>query len=90
MWGTKKKKMLVLVLYCEQYQLVGNNSKTKVVVLSRGRMNYGTYDVVFREENTETISEYLYLGILLNYYGRFRTGQVEFRKKGYKSDVCTY
>ncbi len=71
----------MLELYCEQWQLELNNSKTKVVVSRRGRMNYGTYDFVFREENIETITEYQYLGILFNYNGRFRTGQLELKKR---------
>lgn len=67
-------------LYCEQWKLEVNNSKTKVVVFSRGRVNYGTYDFVFREENIQTISEYQYLGVLFNYNGRFRIAQLELKK----------
>ncbi len=44
-------------------------------------MNCGTYDFVFREENIETVSEYKYLGILFNYNGRFRIGQLELKKR---------
>ena len=70
-----------LELYCEQWKLEVNSSKTKVVVFSRGRINYDTYDFMFREENLETISEYKYLGITFNYNGRFRNGQIELTKK---------
>ncbi len=66
-----------LELYCDQWKLEVNNSKTKAVVFSRGRRNYGTYNFVFREENIETISDYKYLGILFHYNGRLRNGQLE-------------
>ncbi len=60
-----------------------NNSKTKVVVFSRGRMKYGWHlDFVFREENIETISEYQYQGILFKYNGIFRNGKLELKKMG--------
>ncbi len=53
-----KNILKALELYCEQWKLEVNNSKAKVVVFSRGRVNCGTYDFVFREENIETVSEY--------------------------------
>ncbi len=58
-----KNILTALELYCDQWKLEVNNSKTKVVVYSRGRRNYGTYNFVFKEENIETISEYKHLGI---------------------------
>ncbi len=71
-----KNIVKALELYCDQWKLEVNNSKTKVVVFSRGRRNYGNYNFEFREENIETISDYKYLGILFNYNGRFRNGQL--------------
>ncbi len=70
-----KNVLKALKLYCEQRKLEVYSSKAKVVVFSRGRMNYDTYNFMFRKENIETISEYKYLGITFYYNGRFRNGQ---------------
>lgn len=36
---------------------------------------------MFKEEIIETVSEYKYLGITLNYNGRFRNGQLELKNR---------
>ncbi len=50
-----KNILKALQLHCEQWKLQVNNSKTKVVVYSRGKRNCGTYNFVYREGNIETI-----------------------------------
>lgn len=42
---------------------------------------------MFREENIETIREYKYLGIIFNYNGRFRIGQLELKKRAMYSHI---
>lgn len=43
-----------LELYCEQLKLEVSDSKTNIVVFSRGRINYDTYNFMFKEENIDT------------------------------------
>ncbi len=63
----KMKKILkTLELYCEQWKLDANSSKTKVVVFSRGRINCDTYNFMFKEENIE-ISDYKCLVITFDF-----------------------
>ncbi len=62
-----------LELYCEQWKLEVYNSKTKVVVFSRGRINYDAYNFMIKEENIETRSEYKYLGLHLITMADLRT-----------------
>ena len=76
-----KNILKALDLYCQQWKLEVNSSKTKVVVFSRGKINYDTYNFMFKEESIEATSEYKYLGMLFNYNGRFRNGQLELKNR---------
>uniref|UniRef100_A0A0N7ZBB2 Reverse transcriptase domain-containing protein n=1 Tax=Scylla olivacea TaxID=85551 RepID=A0A0N7ZBB2_SCYOL len=70
-----------LELYCDKWKLEVNKNKTKIVVFSRGRLNYDNFHFVFSDEIIDTISEYKYLGVLFNYNGRFRNGQLDLKKR---------
>ncbi len=51
-----------LYIYCDKWKLQLNISKTKIVIFSRG---------LARKPSLEVVSEYVYLGITLNFNGRF-------------------
>ena len=56
--------------YCEMHKLTVNTSKTKIVVFSRGKVKrfpmfkYGC-------DTIEVVSDYVYLGIKMNYNNTF-------------------
>jgi len=56
--------------YCRMWQLTVNTSKTKVVVFSRGKIRkYPQF--LYGGNPLEVVSEYTYLGVVLNYNGLF-------------------
>lgn len=46
-------------------------------MFSRGRVHRDNYDFEFGNENIEVVEDYKYLGILFNYNGRFRKGELD-------------
>lgn len=55
--------------YCKIWKLTINNSKTKVLIFSKGRRPNFTFKL--DDEEVEIVSEYKYLGILFNRSGSF-------------------
>ena len=55
--------------YCIQWDLHINQSKTKVVIFSRGKVTTN-YHFKFGELDIKTIGSYEYLGVIFNFNGR--------------------
>ena len=56
--------------YCEKWKLQVNTSKTKIVIFSRGlAKSLPTW--TFGPHNLEVVSDYVYLGIVFNFNGKF-------------------
>ena len=55
--------------YCDIWKLKVNTSKTKIVVISKGRQQ--RYRFTFKNEPIEIVNEYKYLGIYFNRSGSF-------------------
>ena len=75
-----KQALEALNLYCNEWKLNLNCNKTKVVVFGRGRQNLSQYGFDFDGENIEVVADYKYLGLLFNYNGRFRKGELELKE----------
>ena len=56
--------------YCENWDLTVNTNKTKIVIFSKGRVtSYPAF--VFGHRNIEVVDDYVYLGVVFNYNGKF-------------------
>lgn len=66
-----KKMMKGIEEYCKKFRLEVNIEKTKIVVFSRGKVQ-NLPNVYFNDNKLEVVSDYLYLGVLYNYNGRFK------------------
>ena len=65
-----QKALDALYLYCEQWQLHVNLDKTKIVIFSRGKISkFGTF--LFGGNPIEVVSDYIYLGITMNFNNKF-------------------
>ena len=80
-----KVALVSLHRYCSQWKLKVNCNKTKIVIFSRGRVATSNYDFKFGDEEIEVLGEYKYLGIISNYNGRFRKGQLELKDHATKA-----
>ena len=49
-------------------------------MFSRGKQNLSNYEFEFSGENIEVVGDYKYLGVLFNYNGRFRKGELELKE----------
>ena len=76
-----KQVLIALHTYCNEWKLKLNCNKTKVVVFSRGKVNVDKYKFEFGREKIEVVEDYKYLGILFNYNGRFRKGELELKEQ---------
>ena len=56
--------------YCDKWKLCINTSKTKVVIFSRGKVR-NIPNFVFNGTRLDVVDEYLYLGVMFNYNGKF-------------------
>lgn len=56
--------------YCQTWHLTVNTSKTKIVILSRGKVRSHP-DFLFGKNKLEVSDSYIYLGANLNYNGLF-------------------
>ena len=57
--------------YCSQWNLTVNNSKTKIVIFSRGKVRRYP-DFVFGSNKLDVVDEYVYLGVKFNYNGKYK------------------
>ena len=73
--------LTALYSYCSDWKLKVNCSKTKIVVFSRGKVQTSNYNFLFGGQEVEVVSEYKYLGILFNYNGKFRKGELELKEQ---------
>jgi hypothetical protein len=66
--------------YCRKNKLKVNETKTKIVVFSRGKIrNIPTF--LFNDEKLEVVHSYTYLGVTLNYNGKFKVSQKDLYDK---------
>ena len=68
-------------LYCNDWNLKINVSKTKVVIFSRGKKRKHPH-FYLGDKLLEICSDYLYLGVKFNYNGKFSKAQQELFDKG--------
>ena len=71
--------------YCSDWKLKVNCDKTKIVVFSRGQVQTNRYNFQLGGEDIEVVSEYKYLGVLFNYNGRFRKGELALKEQATKA-----
>ena len=62
--------MSEIAVYCDQWELEINATKTKVVVFSRGKIKKQHHFTIGNLE-IDTVFEYCYLGVIINYNGSF-------------------
>ena len=65
-----QKAINILQTYCKKWQLVVNQSKTKIMVFNK---NTPTVDFKYQGIILETVQQYAYLGIVLHKSGSFTT-----------------
>ena len=68
----KKKKFALESVheYCTLYNLTVNTSKTKILVFSRGKVK--RYPISsYGDDIIEVVSDYVYLGVTMNYINEF-------------------
>ncbi len=70
-----------LYSYCNEWKLKLNCNKSKIVIFSKGLTNLSNYTFHYGGEEIEVVKEYKYLGVLFNYNGRFRKGELELKDK---------
>ena len=58
--------------YCEKWKLEINCSKTKITIFSRSKINHTNFNFTYGNQTIETIDNYKYLGVILNYNGSFK------------------
>ena len=74
--ASMKKAIIALHNYCSDWRLKVNCDKTKVVVFSRGQVQTSRYNFQLAGEAIEVVNDYKYLGVLFNYNGKFRKGEL--------------
>ncbi len=80
-----KQALVALCTYCNEWRLKLNCNKTKIIVFSRGMTNLGKYKFEFGCEQIEVAEDYKYSGVLFNYNGRFRKGEMESKEQATKA-----
>lgn len=70
-------------LYCEQWKLTVNINKTKILVFSKGPMIKREF--YFRNEITENVKEFKYLGIVFSRSGSFRKAKTHLCEQAQKA-----
>ena len=72
---------MALNTYCNEWKLKLNCNKSKIVIFSRGKVALSKYEFKFECEKNEVVEDYKYLGVTLNYNGRFRKGELELKEQ---------
>lgn len=67
-----QKALQVFENYCDKWRLTVNVSKTKILIISRGRPNKH-FKFFFNKTELEIVNEYKYLGIYISRSGSFNT-----------------
>ena len=67
--------------YCTNQKLQINTDKTKIMVLSRGKVR-SFPDFFFGSSKIEVVSDYQYLGLTFNYNGKFNKAKTKLYEKG--------
>ena len=62
-----------LQLYCKNWKLEINCSKTKISIFSRGKIKTSRFNFLYDEQKIEIVETYKYLGINFNASGSFKT-----------------
>ena len=70
--------------YCSKWNLTVNINKTKVVVFRNGGKLRNDEKWTYNGENIEVVDQYLYLGVMLHYNGKFYKTQLNIAAKGRK------
>ncbi len=68
-------------MYCSEWKLNVNVGKTKIVIFTRGQVQTSNFYFSLGGEKVKAVNDYEYLGILFNYNGRFRKGELELVRK---------
>ena len=76
-----KRALIALESYCQQWKLKVNCSKTNIVIFSRGRVETGKYNFRFGTTDIQVVTQYKYLGLMFNYNGRFRQGELLLKQR---------
>ncbi len=76
-----KQAWVALCTYSNEWKLKLNCNKTEIIVFIRGMTNFGKYEFEFGCEQKEVVDDYKYLGVLFNYNGRFRKGEMELKEQ---------
>ena len=70
--------------YCKLWHLSVNTEKTKVVIFSKGKLRKKpTFE--FDNKNLEMVDEYKYLGIIMNFNGKFNVAVRNLREQAQKA-----
>jgi hypothetical protein len=69
--------------YCNNWKLMLNVTKTKILIFSRGRQQ--RYQFTYNNEQIEIVNEYNYLGILFSRSGSFYNAKKEIAKQATKT-----
>ena len=75
--------------YCNEWKLIVNTSKTKVVIFSKKRTKC-KQNFKINGENIETVDSYSYLGVLFNFNGSFCTTRKKLVDQAQKSLYALY
>jgi hypothetical protein len=71
-----QKALDAMYSYCTKFKLKVNISKTKVVIFSRGKVRkYPNF--TYGGQNLEVVDDYVYLGVTINYNGRFKKAMIK-------------
>ena len=62
--------MSEIAVYCDKWELDINVTKTKVIIFSKGKIKK-QHNFTIGNLNIETVYEYCYLGVVINYNGNF-------------------
>ena len=57
--------------YCGMYKLTVNIKQTKIIVFSRGKVKRFSTSFKYGDNTIEVISDYIYLGITINFNSKF-------------------
>lgn len=71
--------------YCDLWHLKVNESKTKIVIFSRGKPKKAPPKFAYGDSFLEIVDEYKYLGVIFNYNGTFKKSQTDLIKKAKKA-----
>lgn len=74
-----------LQLYTSEWNLDVNVSKTKVVIFRNGGNNRTNEKWLYNGENLEIVDQFIYLGVVFNYNGKFFITQKQLATQGRKA-----